>query len=307
MYDIVIIGSGPAGLTAGIYATRSNLKTLLIEKGMIGGQVTLTHEIDNYPAMNGINGFDLMSQMFDHATSLGVEFLNEEVLSVEDFKDYKLIKTTNKSIQAKTVILALGARARKLEVEGEAKFTNRGVAYCAVCDGSIYKNKPVVVVGGGNSAVEDAIYLSELASSVIMVNKKNDFSCNEVLKVRINELVESGKVSVFHDSVIYEIKGTNKVEELVVKCPECKFPSIKTDAVFVAVGRIPDSEIVKNLNLTMDSKGYIITNDEMETNLAGVYACGDVRKKEMNQIITACSDGAIAANSANKFIKIKLK
>lgn len=303
MYDLVIIGSGPAGLTSAIYATRSNLKTLVIEKGMIGGQAVLTNKIDNYPALNDVSGFELMTNMFEHATNLGVEFLNKEVLKIDVSNKIKKVFVRDGVIETKTIILALGAKAKKLEVKGEDEFLNKGVAYCAVCDGGLYKNKDVVVVGGGNTAVEDAIYLSSLANSVTMVNKKTNFTCNEHLKEEVNKLIEQGKVKVYFDSVIYEIKGENKVQELVVKCPECNFPSIKCDAVFVAVGRSPDSEILNDTGIKLDSKGYVISNEQMETNIEGVFVCGDVRQKEMRQIITACADGAVASNSANKYIR----
>lgn len=303
MYDIIIIGSGPAGLTSAIYATRSNLKTLVIEKGMIGGQAVLTNKIDNYPALNDVSGFELMTNMFEHATNLGIEFLNKEVLKIDVTNKIKKVFVKDDVIETKTIILALGAKAKKLDVKGEDEFLNKGVAYCAVCDGGLYKNKDVVVVGGGNTAVEDAIYLSSLASSVTMVNKKPEFTCNEHLKEEVNNLIKEGKVKVYFDSVIYEIKGENKVQELIVKCPECNFPSIKCDAVFVAVGRNPDSEILKDTGVELDSKGYVLSNEQMETNVQGVFVCGDVRQKEMRQIITACADGAVASNSANKYIR----
>ena len=303
MYDLVIIGSGPAGLTSAIYATRSNLKTLVIEKGMIGGQAVLTNKIDNYPALNDVSGFELMTNMFEHATNLGVEFLNKEVLKIDVSNKIKKVFVKDNVIETKTIILALGAKAKKLDVKGEDEFLNKGVAYCAVCDGGLYKNKDVVVVGGGHTAVEDAIYLSSLANSVTMVNKKPNFNCNEHLKEEVNKLIEQGKVKVYFDSVIYEIKGENKVQELIVKCPECNFPSIKCDAVFVAVGRNPDSEILKDTGVELDDKGYVLSNEQMETNIQSVFVCVDVRQKEMRQIITACADGAVASNSANKYIR----
>ncbi len=303
MYDLVIIGSGPAGLTSAIYATRSNLKTLVIEKGMIGGQAVLTNKIDNYPALNDVSGFELMTNMFDHATKLGVEFLNKEVLKIDVSSKVKKVIVKDQEINAKAIILALGAKAKKLDVKGEDEFLNKGVAYCAVCDGGLYKNKDVVVVGGGNTAVEDAIYLSSLAKAVTIVNKKPHFTCNEYLKEEVNNLIEQGKIRVYFDSVVYEIKGENKVQELVVKCPECNFPSIKCDAVFVAVGRTPDSGILKGTTIKLDDKGYVISNEQMETSVDGVFVCGDVRQKEMRQIITACADGAVASNSANKYIR----
>lgn len=305
IYDLVIIGSGPSGLTCGIYATRSNLKTLILEKGMIGGQASLTNNIDNYPALNGISGFELMSKMFEHATSLGVEFLNEEVLSLELNDKIKKIILKDKTIETKAIVLALGAKAKKLNVKGEEKFLGKGVAYCAVCDGGFYKNKSVVVVGGGNSAVEDAIYLSNVASSVTVVSKKSDFTCNEYLKSEITKLINQNKIKVYFDSVIYEIKGDDKVNEIVVKCPMCKFPSLKCDGVFVAVGRNPDNSILTNTKIELNSRGYVVVNSNMETNIKGVFACGDVIDKEMRQIITACADGAVASNSVNKYIRSK--
>lgn len=303
MYDLVIIGAGPSGLTCGIYSTRSNLKTLIIEKGMIGGQASLTNQIDNYPALNGISGFDLMNKMFEHATDLGVEFLNEEVLELNLSKKIKKVVLKDKTIETKSIVLALGAKAKKLKVKGEDKFLGKGVAYCAVCDGGLYKNKAVVVVGGGNSAVEDAIYLSQIASSVVVVSKKCELTCNEYLKNEIQKLIKSGKVKIYFDSTIFEIKGKNKVEEIVIKCPECKFPSLKCDAVFVAVGRNPDTALLQNTKIELDLKGYIKVNNNMETSVKGVFACGDVIEKDMRQIITACADGAVASNSVNKYVR----
>lgn len=306
LYDLVIVGGGPSGLTSAIYATRANLKCLIIEKGVIGGQTSLTHSIDNYPALNGVQGYDLTNKMYEHAIALGAKFLNEEVVKLELNGKIKKIYLKDKTIEAKAVVLALGAKARKLNVAGEDKYINLGVNYCAVCDGALYKGKDVVVVGGGNSAVEDALYLFNIAKSVTIINKSNDFTCWEHLKEQINALIESKKVKVYHNSVVTKIIGDKKVNAVEIKYKNFK-NDIKTDGVFVAIGRTPEIEILKDTKIQLDKYGYVVSNENMETNIKGVYVCGDVRTKEVRQIITACADGAIASTIANKYIKKNFK
>lgn len=300
--DVAIIGAGPAGLTAAIYALRSGLKVSIIEKLMIGGQASLTYDIKNYPGFETISGMELGLKMHAQAESLGAETVYGEVEKIEFKKGKNKLFTTDGELVAKTIILAMGAKARNVGAVNEEKFIGRGVAYCAVCDGSFYKNKDVVLVGGGNSAVEDAIYLSKIAKSVTIINNLNLFTAQEVLVQEINEIIKNGNIKVFHKHVVTKVLGENSVCGVEVKSLETgKVFEIPANGMFVAIGRIPDCDIVKG-NVNVDNNGYIIANEHMETNVEGVFVCGDVRVKSLRQIITACADGAIAATSANNYI-----
>ena len=299
IYDIVIIGGGPAGMTAGIYGGRAELKTLILEKKFHGGQMVSTNEIENYPALPDTNGIELSNKMLEHAKKFGavVEYKGVDKIEVLEDGKKKLI-VGNDEIIAKTVILSMGSTSRKLGIEKEEKFTGRGVGYCAICDGGFYRNKVVAVNGGGDTAVEDALYLSRIASKVYLIHRRDELRANKTLQTRLKE----SNVEVVWNSTITEIVGDEKLEGVVtVNKVDGSERRIDLDGLFVAIGGIPTSELVKDV-VEMTPNGYIITNEECETNIPGIYAVGDIRKKSLRQVITACADGAIAVHAAEKYI-----
>ncbi len=303
IYDLIIVGGGPAGITAGIYACRARLKTLMLEKYVYGGQVATTFEIKNYPGYENINGPDLIDKMLSQAKKCGLETVNDCVLDFDFKNEIKVVKTEyGKQYKARSIILCMGADARKLGVKGEDKFKGMGVSYCAICDGALYKNKVVAVVGGGDSALEDAAYLSDIAQKVYLIHRRNEFRGQEILQERVFNLAKEGKIELVLNSEVTEVYGENKVEGITVRNFETNdSKKIELEGLFITVGRDPDTVSIDAVN--KDEKGYILTNDSMETNIEGVYAAGDCRKKELRQIVTACADGAIAATKANIFVK----
>jgi thioredoxin reductase (NADPH) len=294
MYDIIIVGSGPAGLTAGIYAGRAGKKALIVEGFWRGGAVTLTELVENYSGFKAIDGYSLSEKMREQAESFGVEFLAESVNKFNLTNEKKSILTeSSKEIFAKKVILCMGTESRRLGLESELKLMGRGVSYCATCDGFFFKNKTVAVNGGGDTALTDAIYLSNICKKVYLIHRRQGFRANAKL---IEKLNESG-VKIILDSVVSELNG-DPLESLTIRnILNDELFEIKTDGLFVAIGTTPRTELLKG-QIALDESGYIITNESMQTSLAGVYAAGDIRKKELRQIITACSDGAIAATNA---------
>lgn len=303
IYDLIIVGGGPAGLTAGIYACRARLKTLLLEKYVFGGQVATTFEIKNYPGFDNINGPDLIDKMLNQAKNCELETINDNVLDF-DFKDeIKVVKTEFGGVyKTRSIILCMGADARKLGVKGEDKFKGMGVSYCAICDGALYRDKVVAVVGGGDSALEDAAYLSSIAKKVYLIHRRNEFRGQEILQDRVFDLVKEGKIELVLCSEVGEVYGTNKVEGIKVHNFETnEIKDLALDGLFITVGRDPDTVSIDAVE--KDEKGYILTNEAMETNIKGVFAAGDCRKKELRQIVTACGDGAIAGTKANIYVK----
>ena len=300
-YDVVILGAGPAGLTASIYAVRSGLKTLVIENKMIGGQATLTYEIRNYPGFESISGMDLTMQMQAQAENLGVDF---EYDSVEEINlEKKYVKTSMEEFSAKSLILAMGASARKVGAKNEEELTGKGVAYCAVCDGAFYKDLDVVMVGGGNSAVEDAIYMSKIAKSVTIVNNLPDFTCQEILREELNKTIgERKNISIIQGHVVKEMVGENKLEKVKIDAVDgSDTEEIECEGCFIAIGRKPDTDMVKG-QIELNNQGYIVADENMHTSIEGVFVAGDIRVKNLRQIITACADGAIAGTEANTYI-----
>ncbi len=299
MYDVAIIGEGPAGMTAAIYATRAGLKTVIIEKAFSGGQMSVTPEIDNYPGFESISGFELAMNMSNHAKKLGAEITRADV-SAFDFKaGENTIKTSTGEIKAKTVILALGASHRKLGVPGEEKYTGLGVSYCATCDGNFFRNREVCVVGGGNTALEDALYLSKLCTKVYLIHRRDSFRGFDALSKKI---FETENIIPVLDSVIETINGDERVSSVTVKNVKTeKTSEIPVSGCFIAVGMIPNTDLFKGkINLT--DSGHIAAGEDTETNLPGVFAAGDIRKKISYQIITAAADGAVAAARAGAYI-----
>ncbi len=300
MYDLIIIGQGPAGLSAALYAGRAGLKTLVFEKEFAGGQMGLTYEIDNYVGVDNISGVDLAMNMLSHAKKFGGEFKSENVVDIDLSGDVKLIETTKNKYEAKSVILALGAKPKKLDIMGEQRYTGSGVSYCATCDGNFYKGKTVVVIGGGNTALEDAIFLSRLCEKVYLVHRRDEFRAEKKL---VSELEELSNVELVLNSVPLKIEGQMKVESITLNNVITNEESqIAVDGVFVAVGTIPTTTLAQN-HVKVDERSYIITNEKMETNVPNVYAVGDCRNTVLRQVATSVADGAIAATMVASSIK----
>ena len=302
-YDVVIVGGGPSGLSAGIYSALAGHSTLILEKYMYGGQITLSQEVKNYPSLKNIDGTTLAMQMIEQAKECGVEMRYEEVIGYKNLdKKTKLVLTNKGEIKAKTIILAMGAKARKLGVETEEQFIGRGVGYCATCDGALYKGKTMAVVGGGNTAFEDVLYLSNLTDKVYLVHYKDTFKCNADLLNRVKELVKQKKVEILTNYKVKSLIGEKVLTSVVlenVNSGENK--KLDISALFIAVGREPESVSIENF-VKLNNYGYIETDEDMKTSVKGVFACGDIRDKMLRQVVTACSDGAIAATSAHKYI-----
>lgn len=300
IYDIAILGAGPAGITAAIYAARAKMNILWLDKQFAqGGQILNTYEVDNYPGLPGISGMDLGETMSNHAARLGIEPVRENVLSVEDAGEEKIIRTKKHEYRTKTVILACGASHRKLGIAGEEELSGMGVSYCATCDGAFFKGKTVVVVGGGNMAVEDAIFLSRICKKVYLVHRRDELRADQVLQ---ESLLACGNVEIIWNSVAVEIQGVECVTGLKIRNVQDNTESeIETDGVFIAVGIIPNTDKFRNL-VKLDEAGYIIAGEEGITGTPGVFAAGDIRTKMLRQVVTAVSDGANAVTSVHNYL-----
>jgi thioredoxin reductase (NADPH) len=298
-YDVIIIGAGPAGLAAGVYAKRAGLKTVIIEKAVAGGQINLTGTVENYPGFVTVTGQDLVARMTEQCTKLGVEFVYDEIVDVDCKK--KIVKLYDTSYKSTAIIIACGAGPRKMGAKNEEKFLDRGVHYCALCDGNFYKGKDVVMVGGGNSAAEDAIYLSALAKSVTIVNLMPEFTAQKVLT---DSLMEQKNIKkIYHRFVVSEVIGGEKVQGVKIKnLATGEVTEIKCGGVFVAIGRVPNVDLFHG-DIVLSKNGYIKTDEKCAANIAGIYAAGDIREKHYRQIVTACADGAIAASAAAEFVR----
>ena len=299
MYDTIIIGAGPAGMTAALYAARSNLKVALIEGGLPGGQMNNTSDIENYPGYANISGPELAEKMFEPLENLGVEHLYGFVENVKDHGEFKKVVTDDQVYETRTVIVATGSKHRLLGVPGEEELNSRGVSYCAVCDGAFFRDQDLLVVGGGDSAVEEAIFLTRFAKSVTIVHRRDELRAQKVLQDRA---FANEKINFIWDSVVKEIKGENRVESVVVE--NVKIGQVTEQAfggVFIYVGLDPVSDFVQELKIR-DQAGWIVTDDHMKTSVAGVFAVGDVRQKDLRQVTTAVGDGAIAGQEAYKYI-----
>lgn len=290
IYDVIIIGGGPAGLTAGLYVSRAGKKAMIIENYAIGGQASLTHEIVNYPGIKSSSGFDLTLTMQEQAQSFGAEFVYDNIIKFDLEKEIKEITTEYSGVlQAKNVILAMGAKARALGIEREKELIGKGVSYCATCDGNFFKGKVVAVVGGGDTALTDTLYLNELASKVYIIHRRDQYRGSQSLIDKVKE----SSIEELLDSQIIKLTGA-PLESIQVKHNKTQeIKEIEVQGLFVAVGNAPQTELIKDV-LDLDN-GYIVTDEEMKTKLPGVYAAGDIRKKRLRQVVTACADGAIAA------------
>jgi len=303
MYDLIIIGAGPAGLTAALYAGRSRLKTLVLEKLGAGGRILLTETIENFPGFpEGIKTADLINRMQEQISRLRVKIELDEVLEVDC--ETKTIKTQNNEYPAEAVIIATGCHPRTLGVPGEKELTGRGVSYCATCDAPFYRNKHVVIVGGGNAMAEEALYLTRFANSVTIVHRRYELRASPILQEKLRG---NKKIKFILGSTITEITGKKKVESLKIQDLSSRQERLMPcDGIFVYIGYLPDTTLL-NKGLKLDESGFIITGEDMSTSAEGIFACGDCRKKTLYQVITACGDGAIAADSAYKYLAAKEK
>lgn len=298
--DLVIIGGGPAGLAAGIYAARAALNTVLLERGVPGGMVVSTQNIENYPGFPGIDGPELMMQMEKQARGFGLEIISANVERLEpSSKEIKVI-TDNGPISTGALIIATGAQPQLLNVKGEAKYTGRGVSYCATCDGAFFRGKKVAVVGGGDAAVEEAIYLTRFAEKVYVIHRRGELRATRIIQQRA---FMNPKIEFVWHSVVDEISGTDTVDTALLRDVRNNSRSpLAADGVFIYVGYRPNSSLVKDL-VKLDEKGYILTDANMLTSQPGIYAAGDVRQKLLRQVVTATADGAIAAVAAEKYLE----
>lgn len=292
-YDLVIVGAGPAGLTAAIYAARYKLRTLVIGKD--AGLASYAHTIENYPGFSSISGIELLKKMKDQATSLGVKIIENEVKEIKKDKGF-IVFTENKKYKAKAVILALGTERKKLNLPEEAKFLGKGISYCATCDAPMFKNKVVAVIGGSNAAVMSALLLAEYAKKVYLIYRYKELKAEPI---QIEKLKKNKKIEILYNSEIEKISGKNFVDAIILNNKK----KLEVQGIFVEIGNVPSTYLSKKLNIAIDKEGFILTNQAMETNVWGVFAAGDIRKKPLRQIITAASDGAIAAFSAYLYIK----
>src|SRR5690625_1144573 len=301
IYDVIIAGAGPAVMTAGVYASRANLDTLMLERGVPGGQMADTEDIENYPGYENILGQELSTKMFEHAKKFGAEYAYGDIKGVEDHGSYKEVNAGSKSYKARSLIITTGAQYKKLDIPGEAELTGRGVSYCAVCDGAFYKDKEIAVIGGGDSAVEEGIYLTRFAKKVTIIHRRDELRAQKIIQDRA---FNNDKIEFVWDTVVEEINGEDgKVSYLSTKNVKTgETGKFETDGVFIYIGMVPLSEPFKSLGI-VDEEGYIPTNENMETKVSGVFAAGDIRVKELRQVVTATGDGSIAAEQAQKYIE----
>lgn len=300
-FDIIILGGGPAGLSAAIYAARSAAKTAIIDISMLGGQPSNYLELENYPGFAKIGGYDLMEKFEEHADMFGIQkFPMEEIQSVDLTLDIKTVTTLNGEFKAKSIIIATGAQSKKLGVEGEKEFVGRGVSYCAVCDGAFYKDKVVAVVGGGNAAVEEASYLTKFASKVYLIHRRDELRADKIVQERA---FKNEKLEFIYDTIVNKINGENLVKSATienVKTHEIK--DLAIDGIFPYIGFEPNADLFTG-QVKQDKNGFIIVDEAMQTSVKGVYAIGDVRVTPLRQVITAAADGAIAAVYAGRYIE----
>ncbi|MDR4227936.1 thioredoxin-disulfide reductase [Bacillus mojavensis] len=301
IYDVIIIGAGPAGMTAAVYTSRANLSTLMIERGIPGGQMANTEDVENYPGFESILGPELSNKMFEHAKKFGAEYAYGDIKEIVDGKEYKVVKAGSKEYKARAVIIAAGAEYKKIGVPGEKELGGRGVSYCAVCDGAFFKGKELVVVGGGDSAVEEGVYLTRFASKVTIVHRRDQLRAQSILQARA---FDNEKVDFLWNKTVKEIHEENgKVGKVtLVDTVTGEESEFTTDGVFIYIGMLPLSKPFDNLGIT-NEEGYIETNDRMETKVEGIFAAGDIREKSLRQIVTATGDGSIAAQSVQHYVE----
>lgn len=295
MYDVIVIGAGPAGLTSAIYLKRANKNVLVLEKNTYGGAIVNTNEIENYPGIPNISGFDFATNLYGQAKDLGAIIKFEEVIKINNGKEKEIITNKNK-YTAKAIIIATGRTTRKLGFED--KYIGLGVSYCAMCDGAFYKNKTVAVVGGGNSAIDDALYLADIAKKVYLIHRRDKFTADAKT---INLLKKKNNIKYVLNSQVTKIKGKDHLESIEVIDNNNQIREFKIDGLFIAIGGVPTTEIFKDI-IKFDENGYIKGNNLCHTNKTGIFVAGDVRKKDVRQLVTATSDGAIAATETVKYL-----
>lgn len=298
MYDVVIIGAGPAGLTAAIYTRRAAKKVLVLEAKVYGGQIVNTLDIENYPAEEHISGYDFATKLYNQAKNLGTEIVFEKVISIEANGKQKKVITTDNVYEAGSVIIATGSENKKLGLPNEDQLIGKGISYCATCDGAFYKNKKVAVVGGGNTALEDALYLADVAEKVYLIHRRSEFRGEDST---VSRLKGKENIQFVLNSNVTKLNAGNKLESIEVASTDGKVRTIEIDGLFVAIGRIPESKAFANL-IKLDDAGYIEADEKCHTNVDGIFVAGDSRTKDVRQLVTAASDGAIAATEAVKYI-----
>ncbi|MBM4399573.1 MAG: thioredoxin-disulfide reductase [Candidatus Cloacimonetes bacterium] len=300
-YDVIIIGAGPAGLSAAIYAARSGMKTAVFEKAVVGGQINVTEEVENYPGFeHAISGFELTDTMKKQAERFGTEFIDAEVTALGLEGKCKIIGTHELEYRAKSIIYCSGASPRRLNVPGEERLTGRGVSYCATCDGALYMNKKVAVIGGGDSAIEEGMFLTKFAEKVFVIHRRDALRAQYIIQQRA---FNNPKMEFVWDTVVQEIRGEQKVSELEIYNRKTeKISVLAVDGVFIYVGILPNTTLLES-RLNLDANGFVITDEYMHTNIPGIFAAGDVCSKVLRQVVTATSDGAIAAWSAEKWVE----
>lgn len=301
IYDCLIVGAGPAGMTAAVYTSRANLSTLMIERGMPGGQMANTEDVENYPGFESILGPDLSTKMFEHAKKFGAEYAYGDIKEITDHGDYKVVTAGSKQYKAYSVIISTGAEYKKIGVPGEQELGGRGVSYCAVCDGAFFKGKELYVIGGGDSAVEEGVYLTRFASKVTIVHRRDQLRAQKILQDRA---FANEKVDFIWNHTVKSINGTDgKVSSItLVSTQNGEEQELPADGVFIYIGMVPLTKPFANLGITNEN-GYIETNERMETKVPGIFAAGDVREKTLRQIVTATGDGSIAAQTAQHYVE----
>ena len=304
IYDLVIIGGGPGGLSAGIYAQRASLKTVLVERGAPGGQIMLTDEVENYPGFEHITGAELAMKMNQHAESLGLETISDEVIAIEPGEKTHTVRLADgKVLNTLAVIIATGGYPRKLGIPGENEYYGKGVSYCATCDGFFFRDRTVIVVGGGDTAVEEALYLAKITKRVYLAHRRDALRASPILQKRT---FENEKIEVLWDTVLTAVHaddgGVNSVSLKDTKSDDTR--ELEVDGVFVFIGYLPNSKIVPEV-IKRNDGGYILTDDKCETNVPGIYAIGDLMEKFARQIVTAAGDGCTAALAASLFVELK--
>ena len=299
IYDVVIIGAGPAGMTAAVYASRAELKTVMLERGVPGGQMANTEEVENFPGFVMTTGPELSSKMFEHAQTFGAEYKYGDIKSVEVDGDIKILKTSSEEIHTKSVIIATGAEYKTIGVPGEDLLRGRGVSYCAVCDGAFFKERELVVIGGGDSAVEEGVFLTKYASKVTIVHRRDELRAQKILQDRA---FKNDKIEFIWDTELQTINGDSRVESVTLKNKNTgETYDYKADGVFIYIGMLPLTSPFEDLGI-LNENGYIVTNEEMETDIPGIFAAGDVREKSLRQIVTATGDGSLAAQNAQGYL-----
>lgn len=296
-YDIIIIGAGPAGMTAALYAKQARKNVLVFEKEAVGGQILKANNVKNYPGFEEISGYDYSMKLYNQITNIGVEVKFEEVLKINNNEDTKEVITPKGNYYTKSVIIAAGAKNKKLNLNNEDNLLGKGVSYCTTCDGMFYKNKTVAVYGGGNSAIDGALYLSNICEKVYLIYRQKDFKLNND---NTNKLKNLENVEIIFSTNIIDLIGTDKLDEITLKDDSSEY-NLKIDGLFIEIGYVPVSEMCKNI-IDIDDRGYIIAKEDCNTNQEGIFVAGDIRIKDIRQLTTACSDGTVAAIAACKYV-----